>query len=303
MISIGSDPEVFAVDETGQTIPAYFAMDGDVDWQLPFGTAYPDGAAIEFTVTPSNSAEELSNRLYLNLIRIRNNLVEKGLRVSLESNTDVSDFIPLLPEEYGKRASLQILGCNEDIRVYDWVDEVKRPDPKAYPYRTIGTHIHLELGEELCSNWPFVQFLTCYLDAVVGTAGVYLLEGNESARLRNVLYGKSGTIRIKKKSSDGYDGVEYRPLSSHAVLHSKDSIYTFFSTAQQVTANVITLFEEQGYAGLLQGIGGIDGIKTVQQCLDTYNTEVCISIQKVISRNLEIDVVPLSGLYPTSIYV
>jgi len=299
MYTLGSDPEIFVLDTTGShVVPAYFVMGGDIDWRLPYGKAYPDGAAIEFTVEPAKSPEIITERIWDNLRSIKSILPND---ISLKSNADVGAYIPLLPENYGKRASLQILGCQKDIRVYDWLENPVRPDPKVYPYRTIGTHIHIEL-EEYAENWPLVQFITAYLDAIIGTAGVYVLEGDEAAKARNVLYGKSGTIRLKNKADDGYDGLEYRTLPSHAVLSSPAATFAFFDAAQRTTERVIQVFEAEGFPTLLKGLGGLENLKELTLCLDEH-AMACFDQQQFIANNVGIDIYDLQNLSVSRDYI
>lgn len=290
MFTLGSDPEIFAVRrDNGIIEPAFVALGGDLDLMLPYGTAYCDGAAIEFTVQPTDEPNEVVYRIWDNLHAIQNHLPNH--RLSLKSNADIGAFIPMLDESYGKRASLQILGCQKDQRVYDWVKEIERPDPKVYPYRTIGTHIHIELGA-YSKDWALVQFITAFLDAIIGTAGVYVLEGDQAAKDRNILYGKAGTIRVKEKDADGYDGLEYRCLPTHAVLCNVDASIAFFTAAQQTAARVIDIFERDGYSELLKRLGGVEQLKYMTQAIDEQSME-CFDIQSAIANNIGIDVEPL----------
>lgn len=268
-MKLGSDPEAFAWSPSERkVIPAYFAMGGDVDWELPYGVAYPDGAAIEFTVTPSESPQEICSHIWSNLRTIQARLAEKGLAISLLSNASVVEYIQQLPESYGTRASLQILGCNQDIRVYDDRPTPIRPDPKKYDFRTIGTHIHIELPEALTEDWKFVQVLTAALDQTLGLAYIstYGHDSNVLARMR--LYGASGTIRLKNKQDDGYNAVEYRVLPSCAVLSSEAASAFYFDLAKRVSDHIQECYQEGGITECIKHLGGIDTIKITASLID-----------------------------------
>ncbi len=279
MFTLGSDPEVFAWDSTAlRAIPAYFAMGGDVNWELPHGMAYPDGAAIEMTVRVSEDAAAIASYIHENLAMIRLRLKEeRGLDLSLVSSTSFAEYIPQLPEEFGKRASLQILGCNKDIRVYDFPDfgEIVRPDPKVYPNRTIGCHVHIGLGEKLATDWTFVQLLTAALDLTLGNFSVSLLRRNVAARERHILYGKSGTIRQKNKDEDGYDGVEYRVLPSEAVLRDEDTTIQVFETAQEVAVRMAALYASADLRKCIQFLGGVEEMRETAINIDNFNWCSC----------------------------
>lgn len=289
---LGTDPEVFAYDVSKKkVIPAYFALGGDVDVELPFGKAYPDGAAVEFTVEPSESGAEIAQRIVANLDAIQERLDQQGLRISLLSNATVKEYIPQLPEELGPRASLQILGCNKDLSVYEkagWVQTRNRPDPKVYPDRTIGTHIHVEIPEDLAGHWPFVQMATSYLDAVLGTSAIRVYGGDLPTRQRSLLYGGAGTIRLKTKAEDGYNAIEYRTLPSIAVLsRGATSAAVYFDTAKKVVERAEKMWRE-GYANqsaeeedvklatalraCVDDLGGINAIRSMVTSIQKFDS-------------------------------
>lgn len=267
-ITLGSDPEVFACHQESASPefvkPAYFVLGGDIDLDLPYGKAYADGAALEFTIDPSSDPDEMANRLGANLMALEAEVISRGYRISLVSNGEIAyEEIKALPESFGKRCSLQILGCAPDVRIYHWVSNINRPDPKEYPYRTIGCHIHVGIGP-MVESWPFVQFVTAFLDASIGTAGVYLLANDRPAQLRNYLYGKSGTIRVK----EAYQAVEYRTLPSQVVCCTRQAAKAFFGLAQETVYLAHQIYDRGGFTLLREALGGMDGMKETQEAID-----------------------------------
>lgn len=272
-ISLGTDPELFVENEDGSVLPAYFAIGGDVDIALPYGKAYCDGAAVEFTVDPSNDPYEITQRLGANIRALQAAI---GKPITSRSNGFVAQhYIDALPESYGKRASLQILGCDADVRVYDWAQPIQRPNPKFYNYRTLGGHIHIGVGTQVLNDIPLVTFTTAAADLMLGTAGTYLCDEPES-RDRKKLYGKSGTIRIKE-----YGAIEYRPLPSKVLTSNAAIAYHCFALAQKVGWFVGEFLNrtENDYIALLALLGGVEKLQALTTAIDEHDVKACRKMQ------------------------
>jgi hypothetical protein len=226
---LGTDPEIFGKRiGGGDVVAAYDILGGDIDIPLPDGkSAYPDGLAVEFNVTPDANPTVLVNRMFKNYEYIQQFMAERGFAPCLASNAYVSPAtIARFPESFGKRASLQILGCNEDRNIYTNREPVVRPDPKTYTYRTLGGHIHIGIPADVANNMMRMQCIVLGLDATVGLFTTKYALGDEEIARRK-LYGLSGTYRVPMYSPGNY-GVEYRVPSAQAILANKDrSIETF----------------------------------------------------------------------------
>ncbi len=271
-ITIGTDPEFFVEDQAGHVIPAYVALDGDRDVTLPFGVAYPDGAAIEMTVEYDTRPVHIAEKLGENIRAVQHHL---GHPLSVRSNGYVAQhYIDMLTPAYGKRASLQVLGCKRDKRVYPWAAPIERPDPRTYEWRTLGGHIHIGVGKRVTKNMALVQFAVAMLDTLIGTAGTYLCDEQES-RDRKLLYGKSGTIRITD-----YGAIEYRSLPSKALTSSYDLAFHMFSLAQKACFFALNVFgTTKDFHGLYTLLGGSDRMRQVSEAIDAHDVATCRAMQ------------------------
>lgn len=248
---LGSDIEVFGY-KTGQradvVTPAFDILEGDVDIELPYGKVYPDGAANEFTVEPSSDPTVMADRIFANYSAISELMAKRGYSPSLCSYAYVGkNNIDRFPESFGKRASLQILGCNADFRIYPGVEETKRPDPKVFEYRTLGGHIHLSLPD-LAEDKDKLVKLQCYglaLDATVGLFTTINTPGDDE-RQRRRMYGLSGTYRTPVY------GFEYRVPSAKALLLNKDRCRKIFAMAKIAVDMIAERIERVGIMDAIQ---------------------------------------------------
>lgn len=276
-VTLGTDPEFF-VERTTGVIPAFYALGGDRDIALPFGEAYCDGAAVEMTVEHANDPAIMAMRLGANIRALRT-LVDGDLTV--RSNGFVAQqYIDALSPDYGKRASLQILGCDRDVRVYPWAKDIERPDPKTYPWRTLGGHVHIGVGKTAITNLTQVNYTVALCDALMGTAGTYLCDEQES-RDRKKLYGKSGTIRLKE-----YGAIEYRALPAKALASTPGLAVHMFSLAQKIGWLVGAVMHE-GASALLDLLGGYDTMFAVSTAIDEHDVPACRSFQREIVKRVD----------------
>ncbi len=271
-ISLGTDPEFFIEHKDTSIIPAFFALHGDRDVDLPHGHAYPDGAAIEMTVDYDHSPACLAEKLGNN-VRVLQELL--GQKLTVRSNGYVAQkYIDELPEAFGKRASLQILGCSKDCRVYPWAEPIKRPDPRTYPYRCIGGHIHIGVGREVTRNEPLVSYIVALCDVLLGTAGTYLADDQES-RDRKKLYGKSGTIRIKE-----YGAIEYRTLPAKALASNYTTAYHMFALAQKAAWFAQAAVQnDESMTALHDLVNGTAHMRSVSTAIDDHEVRLCRTYQ------------------------
>lgn len=255
-ISLGSDPEYFVI-QNNKAVSAYQALGGDRDYQLPYGTLVPDGAAIEFTVTPTTSPVEIAERMLQNtkaaLAIVRQQYPEAQL-----SNIpwiNVNHLIKSHPKKLGNRCSLQVFGCNPDFSIYG--TDLQRPNPAKFPYRSSGGHIHLGLhtvleGMRYMEQETYVRKLVVLLDVFIGTATTFGSQ-LEEAKQRKELYGQAGVIRTTKLPV-----LEYRTPTSQFVTASTKLTELVFKVAQQCAIAALMLAEEDLYELALGASSTID---------------------------------------------
>src|SRR6185369_16518897 len=148
-------------------------------------------------------------------------------------------FIDMLPEDkYGKKGSLQVLGCDPDFNVYS-LDVPDKPDPKTHNFRTSGGHIHLGVGHAFVHDHTAVTYLGALLDQTLGAIGTALCDSKEAAQ-RLEQYGWAGMVRTNKKIGT----LEYRTLPAQALVQTPELALLMFSAAQAVGSFASSLFNE-----------------------------------------------------------
>lgn len=275
MILIGTDPELFKKDHDGFIIPAADLIGGDVDVLLPWGRAYPDGAALEFKTPQAETPEQIVMQIGDNIRA----LVSEFGQLSVQSCASLN--LNRIAASKGRgRGDMTVLGCAPDVRIYPWVEMPIRPDPKTTPYRSLGGHIHFGLPDE--DGITLRQFITAFLDAVVGTSFT-VIGDDEYSKQRHTLYGMSGTVRFKSY------GVEYRTPPALVVRDPQIAGATF-GTAFHLVEWVLRYWNQnkQDYASLLSLLGGVDGMRYVQESIDIYDVATCDTIRNNIIEKMQI---------------
>lgn len=260
-ISLGSDPEYFVVN-AAKAVSAYQALGGDREYQLPYGMLVPDGAAIEFTVTPTTSPVELAERMVYNT-RAALAIVRQQYPNAQLSNIpwiNVQHLIRSHPKKLGNRCSLQVFGCNPDYSIYGTL--LQRPNPAKFPYRSSGGHMHLGLHTILqdmryLEQETYVRKLVVLLDTFIGTATTF---GSvlEEAKQRKTLYGQAGVVRTTKLPV-----LEYRTPTAQFLTTSTKLTSLAFAVAQQCAIAALVMYEEE----LFEVAAG------VSRAIDTHDHE------------------------------
>ena len=272
---LGSDPEVF-IEKDGYIVPASVLLADDTDVLLPYDNkAYPDGAAIEFSVQPTDDIAFLVDQIGCAM----QTLQQFG---AVTTQPCMPLHVTDIARSRGKgRGDMTILGCQKDHRVYPWVKNGSRPDPRTYPYRSIGCHVHVGLDETLLNGFTFRQYAAMFLDAVIGTTFVLLSDDAWSQR-RHTLYGLSGTIRYPEY------GIEYRTPPAYAI---KDPVITaaYYGSVQAVICWLTGYWQtviNNEYTKLSAHLGGIDGMHRMQEAIDAFDQTTCKEIRKEVLDNM-----------------
>lgn len=266
MITYGSDPELFA-QRDGLFVPAYVAMgNADQEHYLSCGELVADGAALEFTVTPTGSIYELLENIGTNLIDT-NTLIQtlSGSELSAAPSANFAEWIPQFPPDYGPRCSLQILGCDPDICAYG--PPLERPDPVAYPYRTTGGHLHFGIGVDLVNDERFLYYLIAHLDRTIGALST-MYNNSDGAKRRKELYGRAGYYRVNYNIGT----VEYRTMPAMALLHSPDVTEMLLRIAEDV---VTWCVDANNLNTLHKNTGGYGRITACQEAIDNHDVRAC----------------------------
>ena len=207
-VLLGSDPEIFIVDNNGTPIPAFDQFGGTKTEPLPMkgmpqGFFFQeDGAALEFNVPPAATAEEFVKNIELARTWIgRNLLAQKHFTIS-------SGNVLRLKKANRTHPKAQEIGCSKDY--YAW-DEGPMQDYQRRPFvpadmqreRYAGCHLHLSLNIKEVPAHVAAHLMDLFVGVRAVAAGTDLRQGG-----RRKFYGLAGLYRPKDY------GIEYRTLSS-----------------------------------------------------------------------------------------
>lgn len=196
-VTTGTDPEVFVVHGDGKLFPAFEFLPEKSETTTEFW----DGFQAEFRPNGGGCLVNLHSRIRHGLLAILQaaRKHDKSARFSLRSVVE----IPM--ELMEKATDAQVaFGCSPSENVYGEEDIVGSSNPRMYPYRTAGGHMHSSMKP---TNKAETIRIVKACDGILGVAGVSLAAKFDVAR-RRTLYGRAGEFRLPKH------GLEYRTLSN-----------------------------------------------------------------------------------------
>lgn len=229
----GTDPEVFAGSTQNGVLevvpPALFRVSGlESDNRNPKHPVFikkggvsviEDGAAFEFTITPSTDWKTLFDRVQKAKALLKSEILEKFTNLC-DGNVHSLPTISYNTErwkEYGEEFEMALIfGCDADYDVWNGVKKSVTIDAREHPYRYAGGHIHVSGSEAIKEN-PLLA-VEC-LATTVGLACVINTEVPELERLRTGLYGRPTKFRPQEygklfNNIPNTDfGIEYRTTS------------------------------------------------------------------------------------------
>jgi hypothetical protein len=206
--TVGTDPEIFAVDKKGEVLPAWTYLGGKdsptaYDYAGFAGQCYWDGFQAEFNTPPNLTClENMSSAVRGGLHRIWERAGKKGGKLSHKSVLEVSEQVlgSCKPEHVA-------FGCSPSKNVYGLKGNIK--DGRDVKYRFAGGHIHLGLTDKREER---LQTIVKGLDTVLGVACVSLYASYDNP-IRRQYYGQPGEYRTPPH------GLEYRVLSNAWLMH------------------------------------------------------------------------------------
>lgn len=198
---IGSDPELFLRNkETGEVVSAIGLIPGSKEepWQiecLALGNCLQtDNVMVEFTLPPTNKAEELFNSIQ-DCIKYANDIIPSNLECVVISSA-------LLSDEYLNNRKAKTFGCSPDFNA--WLDgnTNKAPSARNNNLRTAGGHVAISYNHD--GDIRLLLNFVKALDITLSLPSVLL----DPDKRRKEMYGKAGAFRITDF------GLEYRSLSN-----------------------------------------------------------------------------------------
>jgi hypothetical protein len=208
----GADPEIFAVDEKGEMIPAFNFLE-----QKMAKTRRPqifwDGFQAEFTVDPQGCHQSLTSGVRVQLNAMLLKLREKfpNARLSIRNVFEVTPaMLAACTEEQAA------LGCSPSQNIYG-LRGIQVADGHQLFVRFAGGHKHFEIygmyGEKRIrkTEQQVFDIVNC-LDCVDGLPSVSLAASIDHP-IRRKYYGLAGEHRLPSH------GIEYRTPSNFALCH------------------------------------------------------------------------------------
>jgi Phage phiEco32-like COOH.NH2 ligase-type 2 len=275
-ISLGSDPEVFAVDEKGFVVPAFDFCGAKADieaearriwgidlmWQklhnsyknnIPFW----DGFQAEWMTSAHRCLEGLTQDVGRGLYNTHKNLMRKHPSAKL-----VSDNLVEIPEHMLLTAAEEHVqfGCSPSKNAYN-TPPLAIANGREVGIRAAGVHIHFGIGDT-----PNKAELVKLLDASMGIASVAMF-GKEEDHRRRELYGRAGEYRTPAH------GLEYRVLSSAVLQHP----YRF-----HLMVDMGRYVMRLGMAGLL---GFVEFAADPQACQAVINNNDIEGARELLAKN------------------
>lgn len=200
VIKVGTDSEVFVVDEHGEIVSAIDMIGGSKENPLwvEKGNLQEDNVLAEFAINPAEDEEEFVGNIQAVYGDLKKRLASKKLSTTI---------IPFhqMDAKFLSHPKAMEFGCSTDMSAHTHQEIVPPNAMKVGPLRTAGGHIHVEFTER--NEWTsareeFVQWLDVFL-------GAPLTLVEPEVVVRRQLYGQAGAYRPKDY------GLEYRSLSSY----------------------------------------------------------------------------------------
>ena len=211
--TLGTDPEIFAVDPHGEIVPAWMYLpdkENPLKYRTNYtGTAYWDGFQAEFTTQGSQTCLlQVSDNIQGGLQAVHNAASAIGAKITIDN------VLPVNPD-YLQNETIEHVqfGCAPSYNAYDLKGNIA--DGRNVPYRFAGGHLHFGISYLPTKQEQRQAIIEKYvkgLDKVLAVAVVSLL-GELDNPIRRKFYGLPGEYRMPKH------GFEYRPLSNAWLCH------------------------------------------------------------------------------------
>lgn len=272
--TVGTDPEIFAVDPQGEVVPAWMYLPDKAkpkhfkSANHKTGTLYWDGFQAEFTTQGTDTC----------LLWMSDN-VQAGIQAvydaakAVGAKLTIQNVLPVNPD-YLQTESLEHVqfGCAPSYNVYGLQGNIQ--DGRDVPFRFAGGHLHFGVSHLPTNPEARQQVIEKYvraLDMILGVASVSLL-GELDNPIRRQFYGLPGEYRMPKH------GFEYRVLSNAWLCHplAMNMVY-------DLARAVCGLAEE----GLLEGWqGDEDEMKAILMQNDIAGARAVLDRNKVMFKQI-----------------
>lgn len=207
-LTIGTDPEIFAVTSSGEVIPAFAYLGPKPENPERPDNQFFDGFQAEWTTNPSQCLEVQTGNCRGGMMAVLTAARKFDPKATLSHRSVVDiTFDPALPPERYQ------LGCSPSMNAYE-EQSVLVGTPEQLPFRSAGWHMHFAMmsSESVLVNgkWnnttknctetfdkALASKIIRVLDRILGVSLVSFGEGYHDVRRRQ-MYGRAGEYRLGK---------------------------------------------------------------------------------------------------------
>ena len=259
VFTVGSDPEVFAIDSKGQVIPAFKWLPSQTSRANKLAPFW-DGFQAEYNVLPYTCHQNLQHALRTGLQETYQ-AIKKYDKTATLTYDSVLPISPKLMESVSDTEAA--LGCSPSINIYPDVEQLFIPDGRELPIRFAGFHVHHGLTQYGLSGKKEIENRVRMMDRMGSVILTSLLEGLEDPR-RRMFYGRAGEHRLPAH------GLEYRVPPSAALVHPVVTI---------IALDVLRQAGNFASKGLLEA-WKCEGDTQTQHIINTSDVEQARSVMK-----------------------
>ncbi len=245
-MTMGADPEVFVLDESGTPVPAWLffpnkenKIPGPKDVQGHIrdkGAFFRDGYALEFNLTPGTCRALMSNEMGV-LLNMAKSHLPKGYTLTTKTTVKVDQrTLGDVPPD------CQIFGCDPSIDAYTGQERRPDVDPLIYPCRHAGAHMHTSFST---ANREDRLFFIKTCDLFIGLVDAYFFDSDDE-RLRRKIYGRAGECRLPE--------YETETLVEWGIGDRKDVYETTMVPGVEYRVPCSQLWNDHRLAGLMFGV-------------------------------------------------
>lgn len=227
---VGSDIEVFLMDEAKKPVPCVGLIKGTKEQPEPLGIGdgyaiQEDNVLLEYNIPASR---DVYNFVY-SIMRAQEAI---GQRFAERKLFPVIAPSMKFEEDQLKSRQAKTAGCEPDYCV--WTREINEPVALDKEIRGAGGHVHVSfLVDDALPTMPKylteIERLIMCMDITVGTP-LSLLDKD---KVRRQFYGKAGAFRAKTYGAKAA-GLEYRVLSNYWTQSPKLMGYVFAQTERAI---------------------------------------------------------------------
>lgn len=199
LLTSGTDPEIFLVNEENEGIPSEQYIKGDknevTDLTEEVGKGFSilcDNVMVEFNIPPCSNKQDFVES-HKKMIKYIQSILPEYIY------TDISASKQFSPEKLKSKLA-KTFGCSPDFNAWT-ICQNKAPNAKNSTLRTCGGHIHI--GYDKIDFDTSIKLLKLF-DYFLGIPSIILDKDTE----RRKMYGNAGCFRLKEY------GFEYRTLSN-----------------------------------------------------------------------------------------